>query len=210
LLDDKDGNYVIRVVGGQVTVPQSAVRKIEQDDLTVAQVEQRESERREVLAQANQRRSEFQAVEASARRAAVEAGAASQRRNDAAIEIFVDLSGVLGEPTSGGRQETSFDPVLHKTDLSGLAAIVDEHMRRSLEAEIGSDAARFADRGRTALINFSSSVPPIDFRTYDAALTRGELRDMQYDIHAYVKRQVQRAAHQRPETERMNLPRRAR
>lgn len=74
LLGEQDGQYWIRVVGGEIRVPKALVVKIESDSLTVAAIEAQEhmaaqaAAERAALAQEARARREAAAAEAVARR----------------------------------------------------------------------------------------------------------------------------------------------
>lgn len=128
LLKEEDGQYVVRVEGGEIRLAKSDVYKVEKDALTVADLEQRESEARTRLAEANTRRAEVQAAEASATREAREASAQSQAQMPETIVINVDFQGLL--PTY--RFRSGYDPVLHRVDLGGLETAVEDYLREEL------------------------------------------------------------------------------
>ena len=119
LIEETDSDYVIRVEGGQVTLPKSLVTKVERDGLTVAQLEGRERDSREALAQANQRRIASQraaaAVLETSRRETLAAEASASRENvDTATPTYVEV----------------YDPVLHRS--VALDSIVESEIRRGL------------------------------------------------------------------------------
>jgi hypothetical protein len=128
LLEEKDGNYVIRVDGGEIRLAKASVHKIEKDGLTVADLEKREKDASDRLAEANVRRSQLQAAEASATREARNAAAARSPEMPESIVINVDFNGLL--PSYAFR--TGYDPVLHRADLSGLAGVVEAYLRDEL------------------------------------------------------------------------------
>lgn len=78
LLEEADGMYVLRVVGGELRLPKASVSKVEKDGLTIGAIEQAEKAAAEKLALQNREREleqgaakkarEIQALEASARR----------------------------------------------------------------------------------------------------------------------------------------------
>ena len=71
LLRREDGNYVIRIKGGEISVPESSIYKIERDALTVETISAREKADAPRLARANEARRAMRAE-------------AEQRRLDAA------------------------------------------------------------------------------------------------------------------------------
>ncbi|MCP5043754.1 MAG: hypothetical protein GY944_22220, partial [bacterium] len=68
LLREADGQYVIRVEGGEISVAKSLVWKVESNELTVAQLEAREQGATAALASANDIRRERQTTAAATRR----------------------------------------------------------------------------------------------------------------------------------------------
>lgn len=85
LMEETDGMYVLRVVGGEMRLPKSSVSKVEKDGLTIGAIEQAEKAAAEKLALQNREREleqsaakkarEIQVLEASARRSAKPADA---------------------------------------------------------------------------------------------------------------------------------------
>jgi hypothetical protein len=114
LLRKEEGNLVIRVQGGEISVPESSVYKIEADALTVDAIAQREKDAAPRLAEANERRREVQAAEAQqmkdayiARREAEEAEALAAA--EAAQAALADQLATLNALGAGGL----YDPILH-------------------------------------------------------------------------------------------------
>jgi hypothetical protein len=128
LLKEEDGNYVVRVEGGEIRLAKARVHSVEKDGLTVADLEKREKDARDRLAQADVRRAELQAAEASATREAREAAAARSEPVPENVIINIDFDGLL--PTL--RFRTGYDPVLDRIDLGGLAGLVEDYLRDEL------------------------------------------------------------------------------
>src|SRR5690606_32507398 len=92
LLSEADGLYVIRVEGGEITVPKAMVLRVEQDDLTVAELERREADAQAALAVANERRWALLDSIADARQESlrvVQAAEATASRSEAVAEAAV-------------------------------------------------------------------------------------------------------------------------
>lgn len=109
LLREEDGLYVIRVEGGEISVPKGQVRKIEKTDLTADAIAQREADAQTYLAEANTLRGQMLAADAAARAERIrEARAmeAAARRDAAAVEAAVPVTPVVAPV---------YDPVLHVT-----------------------------------------------------------------------------------------------
>ncbi|MHC4515695.1 MAG: hypothetical protein ACYTGO_05650 [Planctomycetota bacterium] len=212
LKEDKD-SYTIRILGGQMNVAKSMVYKVEKDGLTVAQLEAREEARKDALAQAENNRRQLQAVEAAARREAraAEASMRRTRRKPSVLKIDVDFQGITGLFRTGGRTIKPFDPVIGRSNLSGLPAIVDVYMRNLLDEQLGNGAGTPPDRTLDVEIGFSDHFVPLRFKTYDPLeVTQQDLDVLQKQIYSHVQHQVLRSAHQNPVMEDMNLPYRRR
>lgn len=129
LLREENGNYVIRVDGGEITIPKASVKEIEKTALTVADLEKGEKDARERLADLNKRRTQVQAAEAAARRSEAQAReAAAAQEAPKEIRIVVDFQGLLPS-----YQFRAYDPVLHRVNLQGLAAVVEAYLREEVE-----------------------------------------------------------------------------
>ncbi len=213
LKEDKD-TYTIRILGGEINVAKSMVYKVERDGLTVAQLEAREAARTDALAQANTNRRQLQAAEAAATRDARAAEAAfRQTREPAELNIDVDFQGIIGHFPTGGRAIKPFDAIISRANLNGLVGLVDVHMRRRLDEQLG-----FRGRGRgrpprslPVQINFSGFLPPVRFRTYAPRnVTQRDLDFLQGQLYSLVEREVMLSASQNPATNTMNLPYRRR
>ncbi len=130
LLREENGNYVIRVEGGEVVVPKASVVEIVKTDLTVEVLEEREQNNRERLAEANTKRRQWQAAEAAAARDAEAAeAAASAAQAPQQIEVVVDFMGLL----PNYRFKPTYDPVLHRVNLDGLARVVEAYLRGEVQ-----------------------------------------------------------------------------
>jgi hypothetical protein len=126
--DDKAKTYRIRVLGGEVILAQSAVKSIEKDTLTVAMIETMEKDQAEQLAQQDQRRRDVQAAEASARRTARAERRASAVNQERTLPIEIDFQGLVR-----GYTFKSYDPVLHRANLSGLTQLIENYLRQEVE-----------------------------------------------------------------------------
>jgi hypothetical protein len=211
LKEDKD-SYTIRIMGGEMTVAKAMVKKIERDGLTVAQIEAREAARKDQLAQQETNRRQLQAAAAAARREAQAAEAAMRRdrRGPSQLNIDVDFGGIIGQFRTGGRAILPYDPVIRRSNLSGLPAIVDTYMQALLDAQRNIATSRPA-RSLPVAINFSSTLSPLRFLTFEPSeITQRDLDVLQKQIYSHVQEQVLLAAHQNSSNERMNLPYRKR
>ncbi len=211
LKEDKD-SYTIRILGGEMNVAKSMVYKIERDGLTVAQLEAREAARMDALAQAENNRRQLQAAEAVFRRDARATEATMRRsRRPSRLNIDVDFRGIIGHFRTGGRAIKPFDPVIGRSNLSALPAMVDIYMRRLLDEQRASPATARPYRSLPVQINFSSNLSPVRFKTYEPfEVTQRDLDVLQKQIYTYVQDVVMLSAHQNPSTETMNLPYRTR
>ncbi len=211
LKEDKD-TYTIRILGGQMNIAKSMVTKIEQDGLTVAQLEAREAARMSALAQQDNNRRQVQAMEAAARKDARATEAAMPRdRSPAQLNIDVDFNGIIGHFRTGGRAVLPYDPVIRRANLSGLPTIVDAYMQALLDQQRASPTTARPDRSLPVVINFSSTLSPVHFETYQPSeVSQRDLDTLQQKIYSYVQEQVLLAAHRNPPAETMNLPYRSR
>jgi hypothetical protein len=124
LLREENGNYVIRVEGGEITLAKSMVTKIEKDALTVADLEKREKAAAEKLAAANKTRKEWQAAEADAKRSEAQAAeATAAKQAPRAVDVVVDFQGLLPN-----YRFKTFDPVLDRVNLQGLQQVIEAYL----------------------------------------------------------------------------------
>ena len=126
LIEKTDKTYRIRVVGGELTLLKSQVVKIESDSLTVAKIESMEKDRAPKVAAANVKRREIQAAEASVRGRDT-ADASSNVPEQRTLVIEVDFQGLLP-----GYTFRSYDPVLHRANLSGLRSVIEAYLREEV------------------------------------------------------------------------------
>ncbi len=103
LSEDKDA-YVVRVVGGELTIAKSSVVRVEKDDLTVEAIAKAEADAKDALAAADAERAQRQAENKLLRDVAV--AEASVRKADAAPSPAPALSALpfvpaLGFPRAG-------------------------------------------------------------------------------------------------------------
>ena len=122
---DKD-TYTIRIVGGEITVAKSMVTKIEKDGLTAKMIETMENNQKDQLTQQNTNRRQVQAAEASARKAAAKPAAQPAEKS---LIIEVDFQNLLP-----GYTFRTFDPVLHRANLSGLRQVIEDFLRREVRS----------------------------------------------------------------------------
>ena len=113
LLKEEGDNYVIRIEGGEMTVAKSMVYKVENDGMTVADIENLENGSRALLAQADQRRNELMAAEAAATQAHRDAVMAAEAAMTE--QTFQAEPAVIVAP-----QIPAFDPVLGVYQGSGF------------------------------------------------------------------------------------------
>ncbi|MHC4812349.1 MAG: hypothetical protein ACYTFN_04560, partial [Planctomycetota bacterium] len=114
---------------------------------------------------------------------------------------------ITGLFRTGGRTIKPFDPVIGRSNLSGLPAIVDVYMRNLLDEQLGNGAGTPPDRTLDVELGFSSNFVPLRFKTYDPLeVTQQDLDVLQKQIYSHVQHQVLRSAHQNPVMEDMNLP----
>lgn len=211
LKEDKD-SYTIRIMGGEMVVAKAMVVKIERDGLTVAQLEAAEAARKDELAQQETNRRQLQAAAAAARREAhaAEAAMPRDRRGPSQLNIEVDFGGIIGQFRHGGRAILPYDPVIRRSNLTGLPGIVDTYMQALLDAQRNMATSR-PERSLPVAINFSSTLSPLRFETFEPfEITQRDLDMLQKEIYSHVQEQVLLAAHRNPSSETMNLPYRRR
>lgn len=122
LLREENGNYVIRVEGGELTVPKAMVYKVEKDGLTIANLEKLEGEIRASLTAANEARVAAQRADAAARMA--------ELREVRAAEASLRASEDAAAPAS--EAGAIYDPILHRATELGLGGYVQDLARQEL------------------------------------------------------------------------------
>lgn len=131
LLKDENGIYTIRVEGGTIEIDKKLVTKVEKTDLTLQKIEDREKAATAKLADSNRKRREVQATEASASKRELDARAAEAPK-EKELKIVVDFQGLLPNYTF-----RTYDPVLHRVNMAGLAAAVERYFREEIERAAG-------------------------------------------------------------------------
>lgn len=103
LLSEDADHYVVRVVGGEITLAKKSVVRVEKDDLTVEAIAKMEADAAEALAQADAERRMRQS-------------AATARRDVAAAEASIGRAEAVEDrasaPASAPLPAPGFDPVL--------------------------------------------------------------------------------------------------
>jgi len=131
----------------------------------------------------------------------------TRTRTPSRLNIDVDFRGIIGHFRTGGRAIKPFDPVISRSNLSALPAMVDIYMRRLLAAQRGNRATAFPLRSLPVAINFSSNLAPLRFKTYEPfEVTQRDLDILQKQVYSHVQDVVMLSAHQNPDVETMNLP----
>jgi len=102
LMEETDGMYVLRVVGGEMRLPKASVSKVEKDELTIGAIENAEKAAAEKLAQQNRERELEQSAARKARE--IQVLEASVRRGGKAADAVVAPADVPQQPV--------FDPVV--------------------------------------------------------------------------------------------------
>jgi hypothetical protein len=110
LLSEDADHYVVRVVGGEITLAKKSVVRVEKDDLTVDAIAKMEADAAEALAQADAERRMRQA-NARARRDVAAAEASVSRAEPAKDRADSAASPMLPAP--------GFDPVLRAMRMNG-------------------------------------------------------------------------------------------
>jgi len=108
LLSEDADNYVLRVVGGELTVAKKRVVRVDKDDLTVEALAKMEAEAAAALAKANVERELSQQVERTRLDVAV-ADAAARR------------DGPVAQPAPAQTPVAPFDPVLGAIRFAGVS-----------------------------------------------------------------------------------------
>ena len=135
LLRRENGNYVIRFKGGEVSVPESWIYKIERDALTVDTIAAREKADAPRLAQANERRRQRQADDELRRRDETDA-----RREAERTEVAVEHEQAVRVLTAG------YDAILgvYNTLYPPSTPVTPERVDRGMSRYI--DARAYFDR----------------------------------------------------------------
>lgn len=129
IVAEDETTYTVRIVGGEMIVPKDTVTKVESTGITLANIETAEQEQAEQVADAEIRRQQIQAAEASAQRDYREAVRAAEPAEEKTLLIEVDFQNLLPSYTF-----QSYDPVLHRANLSGLRAVIEDYLRREVRA----------------------------------------------------------------------------
>ncbi|MEZ5963523.1 MAG: hypothetical protein R3F56_06725 [Planctomycetota bacterium] len=185
LLREQDGMYVIRVEGGEVWVERSRVYHVEKDDLTVAQIEERERKAQDLLAAARGRHL-AQVAEAAAKRSEQSATAASKAEGSEtkALTLEIDFEGLLP-----GYKFLPDSDVLRRVDLVGLSREIEDWLRAN-----GVEPARDAKRDFTVHVDFKGLLPAYGFKIYDPVVHRVDLRGLARQVEDYLRAEVEAAA----------------
>lgn len=181
LLREQDGMYVIRVEGGEVWVERTRVYRIEKDDLTVAQISERERKAQTDLAAARARRL-TQVAEAAAQRS--DAPKAADEAGAKALTLEVDFAGIL----PGYKFQADSD-VLRRVDLTKLSREIEDWLRAN-----GVEPARGAERDFTVNVDFKGLLPSYGFKIYDPIIHRVDLRGLARQVEDYLRAEVEAAA----------------
>lgn len=111
LLSEDAENYVLRVVGGEMTVAKKRVVRIDKDDLTVDAIAKTEADAAAALAKANEERALAQQVERARRDVQVA---------DAAARKLADGGAPAPAPAAQG-PAAPFDPVIGALRFGGVS-----------------------------------------------------------------------------------------
>lgn len=182
LLREENGMYVIRVEGGEVWVERARVYQVDKDDLTVAQLEDREREAKDLLAAADKRRV-AQFAEATARRSD-RAAPAPEATKAQALTIEVDFDGLLP-----GYKFNPNSDVLRRVDLVGLSRQIEDWLLAN-----GVEPMQGARRDFTINVDFKGLLPAYGFSVYDPVVHRVDLRGLARQVEDYLRAEVSRAA----------------
>lgn len=125
LLSQTKDTYTIRIVGGQMEIAKSMVKRHVKDGLTVAQIETTEKGHSADLAKAETRRRDVQAAEASARRTEQPVAEPTEKPN---LLIEIDFQNLLP-----GYSFRAYDPVLRRANLAGLRQVIEDFLRREIK-----------------------------------------------------------------------------
>lgn len=140
LLKEEGDNYVIRVEGGEITIPKAMVFKVDKDDLSVADLEGRENDAVGRLAEANAARQEMQAVALSEKLASYSnlRAAEAAARAEEARAVNAALLTAPGAAAGIG----VYDPVL---DISTQSAL-DNVLLNSVRTETAGYLRRYVQQ----------------------------------------------------------------
>ena len=127
LLKEDATTYTIRIVGGEITIAKSSVKRTEEDGMTVAKIETMEKDRGAAVAAAETQRRQVQAAEASARRNVAEPATQPAAPEEQSLLIEVDFQDLLP-----GYTFRTFDPVLGRANLTGLRQVIEDFLRREV------------------------------------------------------------------------------
>ncbi|MEM7200507.1 MAG: hypothetical protein AAF628_09600 [Planctomycetota bacterium] len=175
----ENGDYVIRVQGGEVTLPKDMVQKIVQDGLTVGQIEQRERDNAEALAAANARRAEDRQVRVAEASARVESNRSVEPPQP--LHLLVDFRSLM--PNYVFKQ---YDPVLRRANLGGVRNVIDAFL------DAGDHNGR---RDLEVVVDFQGLMRGLRFKTFNPVIDRLEMVDLKLVVEDYLRREVLRAAH---------------
>ena len=112
LLSEDADNYVLRVVGGELTVAKKRVVRVDKDDLTVEAITKMEADAAAALAKANEERELVQQVERTRRDVSIDVAVA-----DAAAR----RDGPVAPPAPAQTPVAPFDPVLGTIRFAGVS-----------------------------------------------------------------------------------------
>ena len=139
LIEQRGNNLVIRVVGGEISVPRSLVYKIVKDDLSVADIGAEEVANEGRLADANARRLDNQTEEAAKRLARIREARRHQAELDAA-----DAKRAAHQPADRGR---SYDPIIHRS----IGPVLDHVVSGFIRKDYGGHLRRYVQRSMREL-----------------------------------------------------------
>lgn len=190
LLREQEGQYVIRVVGGEMWLDKARVHRIEKDDLTIARVEQLEREEAEKVAAANERRLAVQAAQAEARQRLRAEAAAAEASAQREIEARADeMTIAVDFDTLVPRFQPSKE-VLRRLDLVKLSREIEDYLRANGYAP---DDGR-ATRDFTVHVDFAGALPAYGFQVYDPIIHRVDLQGLARQVEDFLRAELARAA----------------
>ncbi len=188
LLREHEGQFVIRVVGGEMWIDKTLVYRVDKDDLTVTRIQEQEQAQQDQLAAANAQRRERQVAEAAAaRRAAAiaEASASREAVRQKELTVDVDLQGLL--------PDYKFQPssdVARRLDLTALSREIEDFLRQH---GVTPDP-HVSARDLRIVVDFKGLLPTYEFTIYDPVIHRIDLQGLARQVEDFLRAHVRRAA----------------
>lgn len=188
LLREHEGQFVIRVVGGEMWIDKTLVYQVDKDDLTVDAIAKQEQAQQDQIAQANAKRHERQVAEAAAARrarAVAEASASREAATTKELNVGVDLDGLLPDYTFRPSSE-----VLRRLDLTALSREIEDYLRKhGVEPD-----PHVSQRDFRVNVDFKGLLPAYGFTIYDPVIHRIDLEKLARQVEDFLRAHLRRAA----------------